>query len=150
MNRVISIISIVCLTTQFSANAQKVQDLGWLQGVWVSTQDDVTFTEEWTLINDSTFSGHSTLESNGVVHFSEKLSIETQNRIMVYVAVLPDKTAIFPLEQFKKQSISFLDPSNDFPSRITYARTDVGLDIILEGSPASGAPIETLHFTKKP
>jgi len=150
MNGVISILTIVLLVIQFSVNAQEAKDLGWLTGVWVSTQDDVTFTEEWTLINDSTLSGHSTLESNGVVHFSETLSIEMQIGIMVYVAILPDKTAIFPLEQFEPQSISFLDPSNDFPYRITYTRTDAGLEIILEGSPSSEAPIETLQFIKKP
>lgn len=139
----------VLLSFSTVSSAQNIDQLMWLEGTWQSDKDGNTFTEVWTVENDSTLSGNSTITQNGIEQFSESLSIESRNSSINYVAILPSKTAVFPLYELDDGSVSFLDPENDFPSTIIYRKTDLGLDIILKGNGSGHSKVEILHFQKK-
>jgi hypothetical protein len=79
------------------------------------------------------------------VVFSEKLAIEFRNRTYRYVADLGFKIATFSVQAIADNSISFVDPENDFPSRIIYVRADKELTITLEGS----GQMESISFKLK-
>lgn len=121
----------------------------WLVGNWESAEDEGMFTESWSIINDSTFTGNAEFQQNGVVRFSEELRIELRNNRIHYVAILPDKTAFFQLDSLSKNFASFLDAENDFPSRITYRLAEEELVVLLESSLQSNQTSQTLRFTKK-
>jgi hypothetical protein len=119
--------------------------VNWLVGNWESVSEGLVVNESWEVLNDSTLVGTSSTLKDGTVVFSEKLAIEFRNRTYRYVADLGFKIATFSVQAIADNSISFVDPENDFPSRIIYVRADKELTITLEGS----GQMESISFKLK-
>lgn len=117
----------------------------WLVGNWESNSEGMTITENWQVLNDSTLAGSSSTMKDGQVVFSEKLALEYRNSTYQYVADLGFKVATFKVQSIGNESISFVDPENDFPSRIIYVRSGNELTITLEGA----GQRETIEMTRK-
>ena len=116
------------------SQSKPVDTLMWLIGEWEFTEKESTIFEEWKVENDSTLVGKSRTMKNGKRTFDETLRIEFRDSTYRYIAFLPQKTAVFKLEQLSESSISFADPKNDFPSSLVYNRSKSGIQIILSGS----------------
>lgn len=108
--------------------------INWLVGNWESVSEGMVMTENWAVLNDSTLEGSSSVIKNDTVVFSEKLAIEFRSGTYRYVADLGFKIATFKVQTIGDDSISFIDPENDFPSRILYLRDGKEMTITLEGS----------------
>lgn len=117
----------------------------WFVGKWESTSEGMTITENWEVLNDSTLIGSSSTLKDGNVVFSEKLAIEFRNSTYRYVADLGFKVATFLVQSIGDESISFVNPENDFPSRIIYVRAKQDLTITLEGK----GQVETIEMKLK-
>lgn len=114
--------------------SQSLSGLAWLSGDWVCKSGKAVTTESWSFMNDSTLFGSSVTMENGKMTAEEALRIESRNGVVRYIAVLPLKIATFSFEEKTKNSYSFVDSENDFPSKITYRKTKSGLLVELEGS----------------
>ena len=148
MNRIL-LSFLISLSTSGAVLAQSLGSLNWLVGDWHSTQPEYSMLENWTVLNDSTLSGKSRIILNGETQFSEDLTIEFRSNTITYIAVLPSKTAIFPLDRYEANSISFVDTKNDFPSHIEYQKTALGMDVILIGKVGKEEKREIYQFIKK-
>lgn len=114
-------------------SAQKLEDLSWLAGDWISQSQEQIINESWSFMNDSTLVGSSITTKGDSVIFEEALKIEFRHDTIRYIAVLPFKIASFGLALRNESEYVFVDPSNDFPSKIIYRKTKPGLTIVLEG-----------------
>ena len=117
-----------------SSFSQSLSDLSWLSGDWVCKTEKTVTNESWSFMNDSTLVGISVTTENDVETAEEAIRIESRNGVVRYIAVLPFKIATFSFERKTKNSYSFVDSENDFPSKITYRKTNTGLLVELEGS----------------
>ncbi len=143
-------ISLCVLLLSFIASyGQKLNDLEWLLGDWVSGTPENQFIETWTKKNDSTFTGAGKVIVNGDEKFAESLIIENRSGNTKYIAELPDKTAVFKAASQSANSIEFVDPQNDFPSKIIYRKTDSGITVILEGVQLGKEVQQNLDFIEK-
>lgn len=130
MNKISCLLIMIGLCT--CSLAQEVSQLNWIAGNW-EMDGEQTIVENWSLENDSLLTGSSKTIRDGKEVFSETLSIEKRLDSVIYVAVLPFKTAVFKLDSLDKNYASFVDPQNDFPSRIEYIRLGNTMQIILSG-----------------
>jgi hypothetical protein len=105
-----------------------LQDLAWLSGVW---KDTTTYSfksysqfviEDWTAFPDS-MSGIGKMVKNGDTTISESLCIRMVNNKLTFIARPQGKAMIsFPLVSDSAGILTFENPINDFPSRITYRK----------------------------
>ena len=126
--------SVVLFFLTINTNAQSITKFSWLVGEWVCSKNGLTTTEMWSLRNDSTLVGTSfTVNAKNETVFEEALRIQATQEETEYIAILPTKTAAFRLKSTSNKAFSFSDPDNDFPSLITYTKTNKGIQIRLEG-----------------
>lgn len=130
-SKILTLISLLYMTC---VSAQEVDELNWMIGTWELTEGSLSTVELWVKLNDSTLIGKSDSYNDGDLVFSENLRIENRGKKFNYVAILPSKTAVFKLDELAHGIVSFVDPENDFPSRITYRRVPSGIEIVLFGS----------------
>lgn len=116
-----------------SLKAQDIKKINWIVGDWEMIDGATTTSESWITLDDSTYIGTGLTLDNGVEVFRENLRIERRNNLIHYVAVLPQKTAIFNLKWLEEQAFSFEDPANDFPSTIVYELHQGKMEITLMG-----------------
>ena len=131
MSFAVSVILFVLLP--FLGFSQYTDELKWLEGNWVMESEGTTI-ESWSIQDDSTLVGYSVTLENGNETFRETLSIENTANELIYKAVLPFKTAVFTLDSIAKNYVSFMDPQNDFPSKIEYRKVQNELRITLVGA----------------
>lgn len=106
---------------------------------------EIQSVETWEVENDSLLTGNAQTTKGETVIFTESLRIETSLSKTEYIAVLPNKTAIFRLIDSAEGLLVFEYPENDFPSELIYRKTDNGLEVTLKGSGRS----EVMNFTKQ-
>lgn len=128
--------------------AQNIQNLQWLEGSWVQNNDAFVTTESWDIVNASLV-GNSETKSDEKVVFSEALRIHDTLNTTFYEARLPNKTGIFKLDSIGNNYVSFTDPTNDFPSKLSYFRKDDALEVILEGTNHGDFVKERLNFVSQ-
>ncbi|MFM1875767.1 MAG: hypothetical protein RL266_1504 [Bacteroidota bacterium] len=128
-----SVFAFVCVFLAIETQAQNLAHFDWLVGEWTIEQEQTTL-ESWTMVNDSLLTGYSITTENGEEVFRESLSIEKIGSMIYYKAILPFKTAVFTLDSTSHNYFSFVDPENDFPSRIEYRGLNDSLIISLSGT----------------
>jgi len=116
------------------SNAPEVENLRWLSGTWEQRNGAQLTSETWSYSDSGILTGHSETTQQGEMLFSEELSILDSNGVIVYVAVLPFKTALFTLDSIGQGYVRFIDLSNDFPNSIAYQRQGNNLDVTLLGN----------------
>lgn len=141
----LSVTAILLLCSASSGFSQKLSDLTWLAGDWTSKSETQVVNESWSFMNDSTLVGSSVTTKSDSIIFEEALRIEFRNDSIRYIAVLPFKIATFGLSERSEAEYVFIDPTNEFPSRISYRREQSGLQISLEGKNNK----EEFNFVKK-
>ncbi|MBP9152416.1 MAG: hypothetical protein KBF73_09050 [Flavobacteriales bacterium] len=129
----ISLLLIAVFLSCTASFAQNLNDLNWIIGTWEMVEGPATTTETWELINDSTFVGSGITKQSDNIVFEEELGIEYRNGEVIYIAVLPDKTAHFKMTDLSTNSATFEDPANDFPNKIVYVLNGEKMDITLFG-----------------
>jgi hypothetical protein len=113
---------------------------GWIAGCWSGQRGASTFREIWTVASPDLMVGMSvSTRGAGQVEF-EYLRIEARPSGAAYVA----QPGGVPPTAFELSAAStaeravFTNPAHDFPRRITYTRTGVGLTAAIdEGEPGA-------------
>jgi hypothetical protein len=116
--------------------AATVDQLAWLTGCWSLARPNGALTEEhWMAPRGGTMLGMSrTVRGEKTVEF-EYIQIRTENGVLAYEA-RPSRqpVALFPLKSLEDGTVTFENPSHDFPQRVIYRRTDGGVTARIEGT----------------
>lgn len=101
------------------------QQLGWLQGGWRDVQDDTTTIEQWSLQPDGSLLGSGRVLVGELIGFAETLAIVSTPKGLVYTAWPAGQSPVqFSQGRVAEYTVTFENPTHDFPRTITYTRTD--------------------------
>jgi hypothetical protein len=112
-----------------------VADLGWLSGCWQSAAGARTVTEFWLPADGGTMLGLSRTVSGGKTVEHEFLLLRVGPRGVEYVAKPSGQAeAVFTATKVEAEEAVFENPAHDFPTRITYRKTNGGLVATVDGT----------------
>ncbi|MEZ4412809.1 MAG: DUF6265 family protein [Gemmatimonadales bacterium] len=123
--------------------------LPWLIGCWTTTRSGVTIEERWTVAPDGSLSGRGRTLRNGQVVNSEVVQITGQGDSLRYTADPSGQSvATFTMSQHTDSSITFSNPTHDFPTRIAYRRAGpFGLHAEIAGPGSGGERVISFPYT---
>jgi hypothetical protein len=120
------------IASQGATNA--VTDLGWLSGCWQSTAGSRSVTEFWLPPDGGTMMGVSRTVSGGKTAEHEFLLLRAGARGLEYVARPSGQAeAVFTASKVGAAEVVFENPAHDFPTRITYRKTEGGIVATIDG-----------------
>ncbi|HUE88845.1 MAG TPA: DUF6265 family protein [Vicinamibacterales bacterium] len=120
------------IATQGATNA--VTDLDWLSGCWQYSAGSRTVTEFWLPPDGGTMMGLSRTVSGGKTVEHEFLLLRVGPHGIEYVAKPSGQAeAVFTASKVASGEVVFENPAHDFPTRITYRKTDGGLVATIDG-----------------
>jgi hypothetical protein len=113
-----------------------VTRLAWLTGCWSLARSSGAETEEhWMSPKGGTLLGMSRTVRAGKTVEHEFLQIRIEAGRLVYEARPSGQPpAVFPIKLLEADSVTFENPSHDFPQRISYRRTAGGVTARIEGT----------------
>jgi hypothetical protein len=113
-----------------------VTRLAWLTGCWSLARSSGAETEEhWMSPKGGTMLGMSRTVRGGKTVEHEFLQIRLVDGRLAYEARPSGQPpAVFPVKILEADSVTFENPSHDFPQRITYRRTADGVTARIEGT----------------
>jgi hypothetical protein len=126
------ILLVVATASQGVSNS--VADLAWLSGCWQYTAGARTVTEVWLPPDGGTMMGLSRTVSGGRTVEHEFLLLRAGSHGIEYVARPSGQAeAVFTATKVAAGEVVFENPAHDFPTRITYRKTDVGVEATVDG-----------------
>jgi hypothetical protein len=110
--------------TAIAGGPQKnLSDLDWLTGCWRNESNGIVSEEQWTRPAGGTMLGVSRTVRGERTLWFEFLQIRQEGDSILYVArPSGQEGAAFPLVAHDPASLTFENPSHDFPRRIVYTR----------------------------
>jgi hypothetical protein len=103
---------------------QKFRHFEWLIGSWANLSDDGNFYENWTKINDSSYSAFSYMTITGDTVFSETVELKLVDNEIYYVVAASGQNegqaVSFRLVSNENGEFVFENKGHDFPQRIIY------------------------------
>lgn len=105
----------------------------WIVGDWVLADAEGRLVEHWSRVNDTLMQGHSYQLVNGDTVFSETMECYRSGDEVFLVPTVPGQNegqpVVFRMDAHAGDSVSFVNPQHDFPSRIVYRK--VGSDSLI-------------------
>jgi Domain of unknown function (DUF6265) len=136
----IAVAGIALLAAAEGATRQRLDDLAWMAGSWVSREDGKVSEEHWTSPAGGLMLGVHRDVGGGKTGF-EFLRIEERGGKVTYLASPQGREATpFALVESAKQRAVFANPEHDFPQRILYWREGESLCAAIEG-PMNGETV---------
>ncbi|MCX6350895.1 MAG: DUF6265 family protein [Bacteroidetes bacterium] len=106
-----------------NTSKDKFSRMDWLLGSWQADLGKSTFHETWDKISDTFFTANSYELDNEKKTFEEEISILMVNVTPVYrVTINKGKIIDFWMTDQTDTSITFENPENPFPQKITYVQ----------------------------
>jgi uncharacterized protein DUF6265 len=127
-----------------------IGQLEWLSGTWVGTAGTTTFEERWTPPAGGSMLAMSRTLRGGAMPAFEFLCIVERNGGLVYQAMPNGRQPAtdFTLTKMAPSSVTFENPSHDFPKMIRYTLTPDGtLEAVISGTDAQKP--QTFTFQKR-
>jgi hypothetical protein len=125
-------------------------ELSFILGQWRMLDGPATVEERWVRAPDGTLLGSGRVTVQGMLGFSETLSVVRQGDSLVYTAWPAGQDPV-PFHRISNvpNDVTFENPSHDFPQRIRYQRKDDStLIATAEGQGPEGPKIETMTLTR--
>ncbi len=130
-------IFLALLTMFTNANAQSINSLSWLSGVWVQQSPKFTIYETWELSSDyqSLLGKGITLVNNDIVS-EEEISITIVKGKLTYNVTVKNQnngeTIPFAATEQTQNHIVFENLNHDFPQKISYNKvSDQQLEVVI-------------------
>lgn len=100
----------------------KISDINWLAGKWdVNGKSE----EHWTIVEES-MSGVGLVHQDGETHILETMNLSYTDNVLHYNVKVKgknnDQPVSFRLDNGSKDSLVFVNPDHDFPSKIVYEK----------------------------
>jgi hypothetical protein len=118
------LILLTCFSCQQKSTFSELEKADWFLGRWENKTPEGTFSEEWTIGNDSLYIGESYFINNNDTLFAETVRLEQRKNDLFYIVSVPNQNEEQPVA-FKLTSstidyLVFENPEHDFPKKITY------------------------------
>jgi len=130
-------IFLALLTMFTNANAQSINSLSWLSGVWVQQSPKFTIYETWEFSSDyqSLLGKGITLVNNDIVS-EEEISITIVKGKLTYNVTVKNQnngeTIPFAATEQTQNHIVFENLNHDFPQKISYNKvSDQQLEVVI-------------------
>jgi hypothetical protein len=105
----------------------------WIIGDWEMADAEGRLVEHWSRVNDTLMKGHSFQVVGSDTVFSETMECYCSRTEVYYIPTVPGQNGGRPvvcrMEDAAGDSVSFVNPDHDFPSRIVYRK--VGRDSLI-------------------
>ncbi|MEO0470361.1 MAG: DUF6265 family protein [Bacteroidota bacterium] len=129
-------------------------DMEWLSHIWEQHSENGKTGEAWAQINSTEWKGIGYMVAEGDTLFVENLRIRKKDDVMKLYASVPSqndgKTIVFSEAKRQPDTLSFVNPSHDFPQKITYIRlSDTELKTVVEGPVDGEWKTNTARFTRQ-
>jgi Domain of unknown function (DUF6265) len=136
MKRLFTCLILIVLTTH--GNAQSAEPLKWMLGTWKINTGQGFVVEQWSMLNDSTFSGRSFfVKANHDTIPQEVIQLALRKGQWYYIPTVEgqnnNQPVSFPLQFIGKSEFISINPNHDFPQRIAYRRIKNQLFASIEG-----------------
>lgn len=116
-------VALAACTTKPPPTAE--QQLKWLEGGWRDVADETTTIEQWSVQPDGSLLGSGRVLVGELIGFAETLAIVSTPKGLVYTAWPAGQNPVrFSQGRIAEYSVTFENPSHDFPRTITYTRVD--------------------------
>ena len=137
-------------STSAVAQTNEMDQFQWLVGNWKGAQNDGTFFESWTKIDDNTMEGFGCQVVKSDTLFKEYLQIHKVGSIWVYIASIEQGyPVLFSLINSENNQWTFVNYEHDFPQRIVYTKREDGkLHAKVEGE-TEGAQMKEEYLLEK-
>ncbi len=126
-----------------------------LLGDWIDSTSSDTFVvhETWKVLDDSTLEGMGRVLAGADTVFIEALRLERRGDQVIYAA-LPGGEANGTFTPFtcvgaSGDTLSFINPANDFPKRIRYARHAGGWHAVIDEGRTGPQREDRFHFSPR-
>jgi len=126
-----------------------------LLGDWIDSTSSDTFVvhETWKVLDDSTLEGMGRVLAGADTVFIEALRLERRGDQVIYAA-LPGGEANgtftpFTCDGASGDTLSFINPANDFPKRIRYARHAGGWHAVIDEGRTGPQREDRFHFSPR-
>ena len=128
MLKTASILALVCFFFSCNKSTQNPSDKmihsNWLLGNWEYQSEEGVFLENWSKVNDSTFSGQSVfLKGKDTIH-NELIILQQVGENLNYKTLIKGQNNNAPivlvLNKTIEDTLRFENLSNDYPQKISY------------------------------
>ncbi len=111
-----------CSSPEKNAEEAKVNDLNWINGDWVTKENNQKITERWTQVSSQSLNGTQyTIENEDTVAIQAMEVSKKGGRVYYTLKKGPNAKAIeYKLTKMEKDKAVFKNPELDFPSKIVY------------------------------
>ncbi len=129
-----SLVVLLTAALQGAPASHNIADMRWMAGCWTLSSGKRVVTEFWLPPDGGTMLGLSRTISGGQTVEYEFLLIRVGRDAIEYVAKPSGQPeAVFTATRVVAGESVFENPKHDFPTKITYRRTDGGLLATIEG-----------------
>ena len=133
------------------AAAQDLDKLAWMAGNWVQKSATEEVRENWLGPRGNVLVAVNLTHAAGRGSSFEFLRIALKDGKPVYFASPGGRPAVeFPLAQMTADSVTFENPANAYPTRISYRRDGEALVARIEGKRRGVDASEEWRFTRAP
>ena len=99
----------------------ELSKIAWILGSWEGRDSNSVYYEHWTDAGKELFDGKAFVIVKGDTVFSERMTIEIKDSVLVYRVVIgQNEPVLFKLVAADEQTVSFSNPQHDFPQNIAY------------------------------
>lgn len=115
---------ILLFASSCSNQNSRLVELNILSGTWVSINGESTFTETWSIINDTLLTATSVMKVGNEIAFSEKIKLVLDNDSIYYIPAVSNQNngneIRFSLISKTAKEWIFENKTHDFPTQIIY------------------------------
>lgn len=110
-----------CTKNEVRPTRPEFSKIAWILGSWEGKDSNTVYYEHWKEAGKELFEGRAVVIVKGDTVFSERVTIEVKDSILVYRVVIgKNDPVLFKLIAADEQSVSFSNPQHDFPQNIAY------------------------------
>lgn len=135
--------------------AQSFAEWKSVVGFWEFQTAEGVFSEEWKVLNDSTYTGIGMFKSaGGDTLFTEELKVIQKDGKAYYVAKIENENdgqeVLFQLQDTEANQWYFANPMHDFPKIINYnLKSPEYLYVWIEGKIGGNTTRKYFHFSRR-
>ncbi len=132
-----------------------MKSFNWLQGSWQMQTRRGIITEKWTVANDSTLAGESSMtRADGSVIPLEKIELSYRNGKYYYIPTVKNQNGEQPVEftitSHSETGFVAENPQHDFPKRISYTLVNKdSIHAMIDDGTAAPVKKSNFYYSRK-
>lgn len=145
---------LICIFSCKKSNEKEIIKAStWLLGNWETTTPEGKLVENWTKLNDSTFTGSSYfIKGKDTIH-KEKIILQELEESLIYNTTITgqnnNQSMLYTQTESSENELIFENPNTDYPKKIIYSLTNPNiLNLNISGKQSSNLVSESYTLKK--